>query len=217
MNLRWDRWESPGIDAAMTLWHDKAPSTIQHHGADCCEHARHWFYAMDASARAMSPSGSGPVWIRQRYEWGPSRWPLHWCEIVEASSLDCGAHAALAFEALNRRGDTCLPVQLIQSFSNSDCGHWGESWASENLPADWILDGLVYHEGCAQFIGSDRVRVWDATDSLWIEPQQRQGYGSTLAIRICAAGAEPVPVALQSIEWDGVPIGVGQWISLLPD
>src|SRR3712207_2487200 len=73
-------------------------SAIQHHGRPCCRLAREWVFATDFSQLNGESLLTGPRWIRHKYKWGPSKWPIHWCEAVEQKTLDCGALASLAHE-----------------------------------------------------------------------------------------------------------------------
>src|SRR5574342_271092 len=80
-------------------WKVQPPSQLVDHGHDCCRVARAWLVSLDYSLDSVLASADrfrGPGWIRDRYPWGPSRWPLSWCEVVVAEQLDCGALTALA-------------------------------------------------------------------------------------------------------------------------
>ena len=74
-------------------WTSQLPSHISsHRGGDCCSLALSWLRGMAAS-HADDRTGR---WVRDHGQWGPSRWPLHWCEAAREEVLDCGALAALA-------------------------------------------------------------------------------------------------------------------------
>src|SRR3982750_4162909 len=72
-------------------WEQLPYTRISHHGSACCEAARTWVLSMDYSLLNGSSPYTGPRWIRQRYEWGPTKHPIHWCEAVKEKTLDCGA------------------------------------------------------------------------------------------------------------------------------
>src|SRR5207244_4063127 len=90
-----------------------APSQFGDHGAVCCAVARGWLTAMDRSCSFRSGGWHPPAWLRARYSWGPVRWPVYWCEVPAADTLDCGSLAALATELFRRRGEKAASVQLI--------------------------------------------------------------------------------------------------------
>ena len=85
----------------------------------CGEVARGGFLSMDFSLLNAGNPLTGPRWLRHKYKWGPSRWPIHWCEAVEQKTLDCGALAALSHEIFINRGVTSFPVQLIHQYSEA--------------------------------------------------------------------------------------------------
>ncbi len=186
--------DSPSILSAVAAWSAVAPSRISHHGHDQCELTRLWFMAIDASLSGVYPTDP-PTWIRESFDWGPRRWPLHWCEIRRRDSLDCGALAALSCEVFRARGQRCVPVQLIQSFSEHDAAHWRRRWQGAKLPTNWIRGPLVYHEACGVLTEDPAIRIWDSTDNVWIEPDQMPGYAATVAIRVSQAGMERMSVA----------------------
>ena len=178
--------ETDFVDASGALrdWQDWPASNISHHGAPCCDVAREWVLAMDYSQLNASPTLTGPRWLRQKYTWGPSCWPIHWCEAVKEETLDCGALAALSHEVFTARGLTSFPVQLIQHFSDDATRQWRERWGARDIPVRWIMEDLIYHEGCAVLVGDDEIKVWDASTGCWVDPKQRGGYGSLLALRV---------------------------------
>ncbi|HEX8232156.1 MAG TPA: hypothetical protein VF559_02255 [Caulobacteraceae bacterium] len=171
-------------------WRDWPASTLSHHGRACCEIAREWVLAMDYSQLADASPLSGPRWVRQRYPWGPSAWPLHWCEAVERKRLDCGAHAAISHQIFAARGVESYPAQFVQQYSHEATSHWGLKWGEEEVTAAWIDGDVIYHEGCAVRAGPDEVKLWDASAGWWIDPEQRGGYGALLSVRVRAPDEE---------------------------
>ncbi len=170
-------------------WQDFPFSCLSHHGDACCEVAREWIVANDFAQLNGGDPLTGPRWLRQRYEWGPSAWPMHWCDVVERKVIDCGAHAALAHEAFLARGLTAFRAQFIQRYSADATSQWRKKWGDEQVSDHWLTDDLIYHEGNALFVGDDEVKLWDASAGWWINHrQQTSGYGSLVAVRIFAEG-----------------------------
>ena len=185
-------------------WASHVPSVLWHHGAECCTVAQAWFRAMD---RSMWRGDGAPAWIRARYDWGPTRWPLYWCDAVGAEELDCGAQAALAIEAFRGRGVDAVPVQLVQRYDVHDVPHWHRRWTECGASPGWAAEGLVYHEACA-VITDGRARVWNPTATSWASPENVRGYGSIVAVRI--GGATPTG---RTLAWGGLELPFGAWAS----
>jgi hypothetical protein len=169
-------------------WQDFPYSRLSHHGQACCETARQWVTAMDFAQLNGSDLTSGPRWLRARYKWGPSPWPMHWCEVVKRKTIDCGAHAALAHEAFTARGLTSFPAQLVQQYSADSTEQWRGAWTEEEVSCHWLDGEVIYHEATALLVGEDEVKIWDASAASWINPRQEGGYGALLAVRIFADG-----------------------------
>src|SRR4028118_555309 len=89
----------------------------------------------------------GPRGLREKCEWGPSSWPMHWCEVVERKVIDCGAHAALAQEAFTARGVTAFRAQFVQRYSEDAASQWRTKWGADKVSDHWISDDVIYHEG----------------------------------------------------------------------
>jgi hypothetical protein len=171
-------------DDVFAAWKDWEPSSISHHGGACCEIVREWVGATDCSLMNGSNCLSGPRWIRQRFEWGPTRYPVYWCSVLKNSVLDCGVHAALAEEVFFQRGVRCFRAQLVQEFSKSAAAQWQLSWKENDAITSWINDHTIYHEGCAVMCGSDSLKIWDSSAGWWLDPKSNQGYGSLLALKL---------------------------------
>ena len=178
-----ERAES-ALQTAIEAWTYQPASEICDHGEQCCAVAREWFFAMDLSHTPAREPLTGPRWIRQRVAWGPSHWPLFWCEAIAAKTLDCGALAALAKYAFRARGIEAHPLQLIQQFTQADAGHWACSWQRAEVAPTWIRNDLVYHEACAVVIRKREIRIWDPTASWWMNPKHVNGYSGALALRL---------------------------------
>lgn len=190
---------------AMRKWLHSPASVIAHHEEACCRVAREWMLATDYSRLSAGDSLTGPRWLRQRFAWGPSRHPIHWCEAVRRDTLDCGALAALAHELFLARGVESYPTQLIQQYSEHATSHWLAGWAEDDTPSHWIETDVVYHEGCAVVTGGDEIKIWDATASWWVNPRQLGGYGGVLALRVF------VDAAPAAFLWDTHRITPNEW------
>jgi hypothetical protein len=170
-------------------WETFPYSCLSHHGEACCDVAREWVMSMDYAQLNGGDLLSGPRWLRAKYEWGPSSWPMHWCEVVSRKIIDCGAHAALAQEAFTARGVTAFRAQFVQRYSEDAASQWRTKWGADNVSDHWISDDVIYHEGNALLVGEDEVKLWDASAGWWINPRQSGGgYGSLVAVRIFAEG-----------------------------
>src|SRR6187551_1969381 len=87
---------SSNVDAGIATWENFPASSISHHGQPCCEIAREWITGMDFSQLNAGHPLTGPRWLRKLFKWGPSQWPMHWCEAVKEKTLDCGELGALS-------------------------------------------------------------------------------------------------------------------------
>jgi hypothetical protein len=177
--------------AAMQEWQHLLPSVISHHGGQCCRIAREWVLSTDYSQLNAGNSLTGPRWLRQKYNWGPSSWPIHWCEAVEQKSLDCGALAAMAQEVFVSRGVRNYPAQLIQQYTEVATRQWHKKWVNDEISTHWIKQDLIYHEACAVVVKDNEIKLWDPSAGWWIKPEESRGYGGLLAIRVFTTQAEP--------------------------
>src|SRR5829696_1441314 len=177
---------STGIvfDDVYAPWREWEPSRISHHGSACCEVVREWIVATDYSFLNAADVLTGPRWLRQRFEWGPSTYPLYWCELMKKSQLDCGVLAALSHEVFTNRGVRCFRTQLVQEFSSSAAAQWRTAWEDDDAITAWIRDDRIYHEGCAVVVRGDELKLWDSSAGWWMDPKTTSGYGSLLAVRV---------------------------------
>jgi hypothetical protein len=170
---------------ASATWETFPYSVLSHHGAACCDIAREWVLAMDFAQLNGADLSTGPRWLRARYKWGPSPWPMHWCEVVKLKTIDCGAHASLSREAFIARGLTAYPAQLVQRYSEEATDQWREKWGQEQVSCHWLDGKHIYHEATALLVGDGEVKIWDASSASWIDTAQSgAGYGSVVAVRI---------------------------------
>jgi len=189
-------------------WEKWVPSHISHHGMVCCEIAREWISDADFSSLSGGNLLTGPRWLRNKFKWGPSGYPIYWCEAVRSDTLDCGALAALAHEVFSVRGVQSFRAQFVQRFSEVAAAQWSCSWSTAGVPTAWISDDLIYHEGCAIAVGENEIKVWDASAGWWLDPRTTSGYGSLAAIRIHSSkGGE-------SINWGTHEIPANEWQAL---
>jgi hypothetical protein len=192
--------------AAIERWRDFPASSIVHHGRLCCHIAREWVFSTDYAQLNGEHPLTGPRWIRHKYKWGPSRWPLSWCEAVEKKQLDCGALAALAREVFTSRGVESYPAQLIQQYSEDSTRHWQKKWDEAEGSVHWLKEELIYHEGCAVLVRDNEIKLWDASAGWWVNPKQFGGYGGLLALRLHAPQTAPA-----DFKWGAHLITANQW------
>jgi len=140
--------------------------------------------------RTRSQRLAGPRWLNRRYQWGPSTWPMHWCEAATETTIDCGVFAALAREAFRLKGVAAYPAQVIRELNTESVAHFERLWSGRDGTFGWTADQHVYHEVTVIVLhdeaaqdGLPRAMVYDATDGHWIEPDGERGYGRDVAIR----------------------------------
>jgi hypothetical protein len=188
-------------------WKDWRASEISHHGKSCCAIAREWIVATDFSQLGGTSLLTGPRWLREKFNWGASSFPIFWCEAVRREKLDCGALAALAHEVFSARGVESFRVQMVQRFSEIATTQWSSSW-SNGEQLRWTDKDLIYHEGCAiKAGGGAEIKVWDASAGWWVDAKAQDGYGALLAIRV-AANEE------KDLEWGNYRIKADRWTKL---
>ena len=193
-------------------WESFPYSCLSHHGAACCEVAREWVLAMDFAQLNGADLSSGPRWLRAKYKWGPSPWPMHWCEAVRRKVIDCGAHAALSREAFSARGLVAFPAQLVQRYSEDATGQWQSSWSEEQASCHWLDGEHIYHEVAAVLVADNEVKIWDGSAGSWVDPRQPGGgYGSVVAVRIFA---DPQFVTPEGFAWGERRIPANAWNQL---
>jgi len=179
----WHREVRSRVTVAIERWKHRNPPCILSHNKDCCIVAYEWFIAMANSHLTKGKAPKGPYWIRQRWKWGPSEWPLYWCQLIELNTLDCGALRLLAQKAFELQEVAVFPVQLVQQFSPQDTQQWRQQWQCCGHSSDWILEDLAYHEACAVLRWDNHIEIWDPSENCWISPVS-QGYGGVVAIRV---------------------------------
>jgi hypothetical protein len=198
-------------DALDTLeraaWARASGSTLAHHGP-CCARARAWLVAMARSHDYASTDGlsfTAPRWLTRRWTWGPTRWPIAWCEAMRADTIDCGVFAVFALEIFRAKGVEAYSGQVLRTYAAESTTHWRQKWSSLPGAFDWIGDNVVFHEVCVLPVSGAHARVYDPTDGIWLEPRGQGGHGAHVAIR-----AE-IPVALR---WGAYTLVHGQWTEM---
>jgi len=202
--------QRPARELPSERWTHFPFSEIGHHGEACCDLAREWVGAMDASQLNGGSVLSGPRSLRERYDWGPSAWPIHWCEVVARKIIDCGAHSALAHEAFTARGLTAYRAQFVQRYSADAMEEWRRKWRDEEVSDHWLGETGIYHEGNAVLVKDDEVRLWDGSAASWLNLRQGTGYGSLLSVRIFA----PERSNEETFCWGEHRIAPNLWYSL---
>ncbi len=166
-------------------WEGLTYSRIAQHDAACCVLAREWMIAFDFAQLNGGELTSGPRWLRARYEWGPSEWPIYWCDAVNRKTLDCGALAWMAYEIFTARGLLSLPAQFVQRYNHDATSEWAHKWAKKGMLAPWIDGELIYHEGAALLMGPEDIKLFDPSAGWWLNlPTKAAGYGSLVAVRL---------------------------------
>lgn len=191
-------------------WQTFPNSHISHHGAACCDIAHEWLIAFDYAQLNGGDVLTGPRWMREHSKWGPTAWPIHWCEAVDAEVVDCGVHAAIAQEAFIARGVRAFRAQFIQRYSADAATSWRQNWGKESVSDHWIDGDAIYHEGNAVLVGTDEVKLWDGSAGWWINPRGDAGYGSLAAVRIEADldGFE------DGLRWGERRIKLNEWVAV---
>jgi hypothetical protein len=193
-------------------WKDFSHSELSHHDGSCCDIAREWIQSMDFAQLNGAQLSSGPRWLRSRYNWGPSSWPIHWCQVVERKTIDCGAHAALSRELFRARGMTAFPAQIVQEFDEHATTQWRGTWSREGVSCHWLDEFHIYHEATALLMDGAETKLWDASAASWIDARQSHaGYGSVTAIRVVVDGANS-PIA--KLHWGERVIWTNVWNQL---
>jgi hypothetical protein len=195
------------FSSALERWRESRPSRLLHHGKGCCSTAREWLFSMDHSQLSGQHKFTGPRWLRKKYKWGPSRWPMTWCQAVEEEFLDCGALADLSRHVFDSRGVGCYSIQLIQQYTEDTTAHWAKKWSDYLASTHWIQKDFIYHEVCGVKVNDDEIRIWDPSAGSWMNPTQPRGYGAVVALRL----TPDLPQSLRRLRWGHHLIECGKW------
>ena len=200
----------------LSRWFEHPASEIIHHDDSCCEEARLWFLSYARSMEIGSLNQfrlKTPSWLCQHYTWGPSRWPIFWCELVKQDMIDCGVFAALAREIFTAQGHKVYPAQALLSYTRNCTQHWrgqwNETWVEQSDDVGeafpWVGNVLVYHELVVLEMDDGTAKFYDPTNAVWYDPHQRLGFASIIAVK------SQCPRVLS---WGGKEIVCGEWVSL---
>lgn len=154
-------------------------SYIAFHDEPCCVEARQLILA---ALQQYPDVGSQLAAIPATFRWGPTRWPVHWCELLEPEELvaDCGVHAQLAAELLWAAGVPFRRGRAAIRAGETSVAHWQATWAEGDASCAWLGDDVVHHEVVK--VGD---RWWDATEARWFT-----GPGAALVAGIVVAVRE---------------------------
>jgi hypothetical protein len=214
VNVRQELFEN---EANFARWVEHPSSSILHHDDRCCEEARLWFlsYARSMEIGAISQFNiKTPAWLSRLFTWGPSEWPIAWCQLVRQQVIDCGVFAALAREIFQAQGHSVHPAQALLSYNPSCTSHWKNLWKNENRKIKkfqrdklfpWVGDELVYHEVCVLEMPDGEARIYDSTFGQWYLPQSRVGFAALLAIRTECP---------RLLLWGGKVMCHGEWVEV---
>lgn len=195
-------------DQQIAIIQNQTPDVLMHKDSPCCHHARIWLQAMARSfdfSITDASSLSGPGWLRQRYNWGPSPWPIHWCEAVNLTTIDCGLFRAFAVEIFRAKGVEAWPAQVLREQQEHATRHWVALW--EKLPGSfqWAARGFVYHEVVAVRTNGHHCRIYDPTDGNWIDRTRVKGHNGHFAVRVESP---------EFFDWQGLSVGGFKWLEL---
>ena len=208
-------WQSPLSEIVagerhFQQWMEHPTSSIVHHEASCCEEARLWFLAYARSMEIGNVSQfeiRTPIWLQQLFSWGPSSWPISWCELIKSKVIDCGVFAALAREIFEVQGHQVHPAQALLSYNETCTHHWKALWKNSKAKGvfPWVGDQIVYHELCVLEMQDGSAKFYDSTFGGWYRAQPRLGFGALLALK------SECPRLLR---WGDRAIACGEWIEL---
>jgi len=154
--------------------------------------------------------GSEPWPLAERWLWGPTVWPLPWCQAVQNRELDCGGLAHLAEIALVAAGNQVVRAELIERSAPDRTEHWAVRWSAVPNAPRWIWGDLTYHEAVGVLAGS-KLRVWDPTEHGWRDSGSGNAGSKTLAIRLVPGETSAGPAF---VEWSGRQLEMGSWAAL---
>ncbi len=187
----------------------KRPShLLTHPSGRCCSRVHSWFKAMAYSYGIMNLGL--PYWLHDQWEWGPSKWPMYWCEILKNKTIDCGVFAELAEVALKETGQKTMRVQSIEEYSSDVCQNWEHLWSSADCCGDWINGIFVYHEMVG--LVHEDLKIWDPVDNHFITFSKRANkqQGRMVAIRLIPSDTFPP----EKVGLWGLQLKEGVWHNL---
>lgn len=175
--------ERQGDVSLPEAWVERPFSMVSLH-AQCmeCLKARAWFRTLAVSHRTDSVF---PLWILERWPWGPSYWPFYWCALPGVRELDCGVRSHLAAAALRGCGVDALQAQVALYLTPSILSEYEARWQGRGCSTDWIAPGLGYHEVVAILDASARTfRLWDPNTNAYLDLARRPAFRGVASVRI---------------------------------
>lgn len=163
-----------------------------------------WLKSMDIAFRRRAGASTPPVWLYEKFKWGPHRWPVQWRDITRMPYHDCGLMAALSTEVYRLRGYRVLPAQLVLHFNSQSTRGWTGLWRSAGLTPHWCDGEFAYHEGTAVVGKDNELHIWDALGRFWLPMRNRLSYEGIFALRLIS---EPnVKLSRLSAYFDGMAL-----------
>jgi hypothetical protein len=206
-----------GTEEVSQRWVEHPTSSLLHHDKACCEEARLWFMSLARSMEGWSAAQfelKAPTWLSQEFEWGPSIWPMSWCELVKQKTIDCGVFAVLAREIFRAQGHEAHAGQCLLRYNETCCNHWKDLWKNGMPKVDgkkpgevfnWVGHNVVYHEVVIIELPDQTAKVYDSTFNQWYEPEGRSGFAGLLAVR--SEGP-------RLLRWGNKTLSCGEWVDL---
>lgn len=191
--------------AAANVWRAAHPSGLLMHSAMCCRVAAGWIVANDRSL-AEAAGTIVPWWLRHWKHWGPSPWPLHWCEAVRLGTWDCGVFAAAGDHLMRARGLDSRRVLAIEEATPTETQQWRHLWEAAGREPTWTHGAAAYHEVCG-LVSDGVLSIWDPTEAVWIRPGESLPQAPVLALKVFAANDQELMV-----NWQGVNLPCGVWV-----
>lgn len=168
-----------------------------------------WLKSMDIAFRRRAGASMPPVWLYEKFKWGPHRWPVRWRDITHMPHHDCGLMAALSTEIYRLRGYRVLPAQLVLHFNHQSTRGWTGLWQSAGLTPHWCEGDFAYHEGTAVLDKHHELHIWDALGRFWLPIRESLSYEGIVAFRLISGSAVRLP--LPSVKSD--QINPNHWYS----
>lgn len=150
--------------------------------------ARLWVRSMDHAFVAETSTETPPIWLYERFRWGPHAWPVRWCDVPTMERHDCGLMAALSTEILQWRGWRAFPAQFVLYFNDVSTRGWSNLWKSAQVPDDWCAGNFAYHEGTAVLGHDGQMRFWDPLGRFWLPIPNCYSYEGIVALRFNTQG-----------------------------
>ena len=111
-------------------------------------------------------------------------WPIYWCDVPEAATLDCGALASLSLLVLRARGARVAQAQLVLRYPEHALRQWAQMWRRSGESTAWVQSNTCYHEACAVFERGE-VAVWDPTETRWMDtPGEIAQFSGVMGVRL---------------------------------